>query len=170
MKKMNRFIIITFVMIISQLLLNSCGKKMQNDLPEWAIGPFERYKRNPILKPIGNGFESNHVYNPGVIISDQKIPAYPELPDTQFFMFYRAEDSQDRSSIGLALSDDGYHFRRYENNPILNPTEEYELPGGCEDARIVKYNEKYYMYYTGFHPGTGDHISLCLAVSDDLLN
>jgi len=170
MKKMNRFIIITFVMIISQLLLNSCGKKMQNDLPEWAIGPFERYKRNPILKPTGNGFESNHVYNPGVIISDQKIPAYPELPDTQFFMFYRAEDSQDRSSIGLALSDDGYHFRRYENNPILNPAEEYELPGGCEDARIVKYNEKYYMYYTGFHPGTGDHISLCLAVSDDLLN
>ena len=160
---------LSFLIIVS-LSFQFCGQSSQNDLPEWAIGPFARYEKNPILEPVGKGFESDHVYNPGVIITDQEIPAYPELPDTQFFMFYRAENQQDQSSIGLALSDDGYRFRRYDANPILKPTKDYELPGGCEDARIVKHDEKYYMYYTGFHAGKGDHISLCVAVSNDLLN
>jgi len=169
MEKLKIWRYFVFLIIIS-ISFQFCGQSEQGELPKWAIGPFTRYEKNPILEPVGEGFESDHVYNPGVIVTDQKIPAYPELPDTQFFMFYRAEDQQDRSSIGLALSDDGYRFRRYDDNPILKPTEDYELPGGCEDARIVKHNNKYYMYYTGFHPGKGDHISLCLAVSDDLIN
>ncbi len=37
------------------------------DLPEWAIGPFTNHEGNPILTPVGDGWESGFVYNPSVV-------------------------------------------------------------------------------------------------------
>jgi predicted GH43/DUF377 family glycosyl hydrolase len=33
---------------------------------------------------------------------------------------------------------------------VLVATEPYEVPGGCEDARIVEHNGTYHMTYTGY--------------------
>ena len=45
-------------------------------------------------------------------------------------------------------------------------TEPYELPGGCEDPRVVQVGGTYYMTYTGYD---GTSARLCLATSRNLL-
>jgi len=77
---------------------------------------FEKYEKNPILSPRGNGFESKAVFNPGVI-----------LDDGIFYMFYRAQDANGQSTIGLAQSKDGINFTRHPE-PVISPQYDYELP------------------------------------------
>ena len=45
-------------------------------------------------------------------------------------------------------------------------TQPFELPGGCEDPRVVQVGGTYYMTYTGYD---GTSARLCLATSRDLL-
>ncbi len=119
------------------------------------IGSFVKYENNPILRPQGTGFESKAVFNPGVI-----------LVDDTFYMFYRAQNESGQSTIGLAVSEDGINFTRYPE-PVISPEYDYELPGGCEDPRIVKIGNTYYITYTGYsHKGTPS----CLAMSKDLVH
>ena len=49
----------------------------------------------------------------------------------------------------------------------MEATEPYELPGGCEDPRVVRIRGVYYMTYTGYD---GVSARLCLATSRDLLS
>jgi predicted GH43/DUF377 family glycosyl hydrolase len=122
---------------------------------------FERYSHNPILSPIGDSWESKDVFNPTAIVRDDKV-----------YMLYRAEDNtgigqwNGTSRIGLAVSEDGIHFTRYPE-PVLVPTEPYELPGGCEDPRVTQIGNTYYLTYTAFN---GHSAHLCLATSQDLVH
>lgn len=126
------------------------------------IGPFVKYEGNPILLPQGVGFESKAVFNPAVIKDGET-----------FYMLYRAEDWSGKgwwngtSRIGLAYSDDGIHFERYPDNPVIGPEYDYEKPGGCEDPRLVKVDDTYYLTYTGYN---GQTARLCLATSEDLIH
>ena len=85
---------------------------------------------------------------------------------------YRAEDStgigewNGTSRIGLAESTDGFHFQRHDN-PVFGPEEEYELPGGTEDPRIVKIDGTFYLTYTAYD---GETARLAMASSKDLFN
>ncbi|PWK16409.1 glycoside hydrolase family 130 protein [Tumebacillus permanentifrigoris] len=125
------------------------------------LGPFEKYEKNPIMGPQGDSWESKDLFNPAAIVKDDKI-----------YMLYRAEDHTGEgiwngtSRIGLAISEDGIHFHR-EPEPVLSPTESYELPGGCEDPRVTQVGDTYYMTYTAYD---GKHARLCLATSKDLYN
>ncbi len=126
---------------------------------QWQLGPFEKYDGNPILIPQGNTWEAKDVFNPAAWTNGKKV-----------FMLYRAEDStgigkwNGTSRIGLATSTDGIHFKR-EPDPILEPTETWELPGGCEDPRINKIDETFYLTYTAYD---GETARLALATSKDL--
>ncbi len=117
---------------------------------------FEDYKGNPILEPTGKGFEAERVYNPAVIVMDDA-----------FWMFYRAE-AGDRCTgrIGLAKSQDGIHFTRHPE-PIIVPEHDYE-EYGCEDPRIVRFGDTYWLTYVGNSSKGPGHI--CLASSTDLVN
>jgi predicted GH43/DUF377 family glycosyl hydrolase len=88
------------------------------------------------MEPQGDGFEAMAVFNPTVIVEDGI-----------FYMLYRAEDRKGVSRIGLAESDDGINFVR-RPEPVLSPTERYEIWGGCEDPRVVKIEDTYYLTYT----------------------
>lgn len=131
----------------------------EEELPSWAIGPFTKFHRgcvqNPLLEPIGTDWESRNAYNPTVIVENGI-----------FYMLYRGEGENGVSQIGLAWSGDGIHWERYENNPVIRATEGYELPGGCEDPRVVKLDGTYYLTYTGYH----GVVDLCLATSNDLIH
>jgi len=123
----------------------------------WLL-PLERHCVEPILAPDPDvEFERAAVYNPAVIYDNE-----------MFYMIYRAEDTHDRyiSRLGLALSADGVNFRRYEKNPIVDN----DRPGeerGCEDPRVVKIGETFYMTYTAWD---GNKIDLALADSKDLVH
>lgn len=127
----------------------------------FPLGPFAKYEGNPILEPQGETWEAKDVFNPTAIVEDDKI-----------YLLYRAEDRagigkwNGTSRIGLAVSSDGIHFER-RSEPVLVPTEDYELPGGCEDPRVTQLDGIYYMTYTAYD---GEHARLCLAMSEDLVN
>ncbi len=123
---------------------------------DFPIGPFTDYEENPILSPRG-GFQSKRHYNP-TVIEEGGI----------FYMLYRAEtDDGLTGRIGLAESHDGFHFA-CNPEPVLTPDEDFDR-GGCEDPRIVKFEETYYLTYVG--NSQRYHVSnICLAASKDLLD
>ncbi len=153
----------TFWILIIACAFINCSNSSQNVASKFSL-PFEKIERaleNPILSPTELYWESKDVFNPTSIEVDGKIA-----------LLYRAEDStgigiwNGTSRIGLALSEDGIHFKK-EEKPVLEPTEPYELPGGCEDPRIVKIEGTYYLTYTAYD---GKTARLCLASSKDLYN
>lgn len=126
---------------------------------QWQLGPFEKHDGNPILVPGKNDWESKDVFNPAAWTDGKTV-----------YMIYRAEDStgigewNGTSRLGLAESTDGIHFNRH-SEPILEPTEPWELPGGCEDPRIVKIDDTFYLTYTAYD---GKNARLALASSRDM--
>jgi predicted GH43/DUF377 family glycosyl hydrolase len=120
----------------------------------WMIGPWVKYPHNPILTAGDYEWESKNVLNPSALVKDGKV-----------YLFYRAQNDKRVSSIGLAISEDGYNFEK-QSEPILVPTEKYEF-AGVEDPRIVEINGTYYMTYTGWIYHTN---YLCLAVSQDFIH
>jgi beta-1,2-mannosidase len=121
---------------------------------DYPLGPFVRDAANPILRPGTQPWESKFVFNPAAVVKDGLVQ-----------LLYRAQGPDLRSAIGLATSSDGVHFRR-RREPVLVATEPYELPGGCEDPRVVLAGGTYYMTYTGYD---GSSARLCLATSRDLV-
>jgi len=86
-------------------------------------------------------------------------------------MLYRAEDStgigdwNGTSRIGLATSRNGIDFDR-RPDPVYVPKDDFELPGGTEDPRIVKIDSTYYLTYTAYD---GETARLALASSTNLV-
>lgn len=107
---------------------------------------FERFEGNPILQPTHNGdWESKYVLNPTAIYDDGKV-----------HILYRAQNDDDTSVIGYAQTKDGFHITKKSDKPIYVPRipeEIREEPGfsGCEDARITKINDRFYMCYTAYN-------------------
>ena len=140
----------------------------------WALLPFTKVDSvNPVLEP-GNGvfidpiskrsirWEEKDVFNPAIVVKDGKL-----------YMLYRAQDRVGKpagtSRIGLAVSEDGYHFKR-DPAPVLYPDNDaekkYEWQGGCEDPRVVEDDQgTYYMTYTAYD---GQMARLLIATSRDL--
>lgn len=125
----------------------------------WGLGPFIKYPGNPIMTTRGSSWESHAIYNPAAWADG-----------TSVFLIYRAEGPTDEpgraftSRIGLATSADGIHFER-QAAPVMSPSEPYERAGGCEDPRIVKIKDSFYMTYTAFD---GVVARLAMAQSTDL--
>ncbi|HXB33544.1 MAG TPA: glycoside hydrolase family 130 protein [Puia sp.] len=143
---------------------------------DWALAPFTKVDSvNPVAGPSGALFldplrrgtvkwEEKDVFNPAIVVRKGKL-----------YMLYRAQDKIGRpagtSRIGLAVSEDGYHFVR-RPVPVLYPAEDkqkiLEWEGGCEDPRVVQ-DERgtYYMTYTAFDGRTA---RLLVATSSDLVH
>jgi len=125
---------------------------------------FKRYDKNPIIVPdTGKDYEKDATYNPCAILHENKI-----------FLIYRAEDKLKNavSQLCLAVSEDGYNFKKYENNPIIRPTMPEEKRG-CEDPRITKIRGTFYLTYTAYdgkHPERSENIYTALATSKDMYN
>lgn len=166
--------------LLSLLVLILCGCSGDSDKPagspDWAILPFVKLDSiNPVLVAGDNKFicpvrnaevqwDEKDVFNPAAVVRDGKI-----------FMIFRAEDAIGKhagtSRIGIAISDDGLHFKKMEM-PVLYPDHDslkiYEWEGGLEDPRIVESEDStYILTYTAYD---GAIARLCLATSKDLLN
>jgi predicted GH43/DUF377 family glycosyl hydrolase len=98
----------------------------------------ERYKKNPIISPNPNHeWEQGGVFNcAATIFNDEVLLLYRAIGNYETYI----------STLGLATSKDGYHFRTFDN-PIMKPEEEFEKYG-VEDPRITHLEGKYYITYT----------------------
>ena len=124
--------------------------------PAWAIGPFERYGGNPLLRPQGDGWESRNVYNPGVLFDQGHF--------RMLYRGHRANPSPRGSATPRART--ASPFTR-NPEPLIDATEPFEQKYGCEDARFFKCQGTYYTFYTGSKNG---HIAECEATSTDGLH
>lgn len=123
----------------------------------------EKYHGNPILKPNpANRWESQAVFNAGALYHNG-----------QFHMLYRAigEYEQYISRLGYAVSDDGVHFKRVSDEPVLFPEFDYER-WGCEDPRIMLIDGTVYVTYVALDRGENNEIFplTALATTDDFLS
>lgn len=109
----------------------------------------ERYQGNPILSPNSqNHWESLVTTNPGT---------WYDPESRQVIMLYRAAGDDDEHVIrlGLAVSDNGYDFKRVSDEPVFVPSANGFDAGCVEDPRIVKFGQYYYVTYATrhYHPG-----------------
>ena len=107
----------------------------------------KKYGNNPILRPNpANDWENLVVCNPG---------AWYE--NGIFYLLYRAAGDDDDHIIrfGLATSHDGVHFSRESDRPVFSPSTDGPDSGGVEDARVVKFDDEFYVTYAyrPFPPG-----------------
>lgn len=108
-----------------------------------------RYAGNPILSPDpAVSWESLVTTNPS---------AWYDEAAGRVLMLYRAAgtDAEHRIRLGLAVSEDGYHFRRVSDQPALSPSCSGFDAGCIEDPRIIKMGDWYYVTYATrpFPPG-----------------
>jgi predicted GH43/DUF377 family glycosyl hydrolase len=145
----------------------------------WALGPFEK-TAEPVLRPMPERtfrcpvrgeavcWAEKDVFNPAAVVRGGKV-----------HLLFRAEDAVaphvlGTSRVGLAVSDDGFHFTCHPE-PVLYPDRDdmlpYEWEAGCEDPRVVETEEddperRYVMTYTACD---GTLSRLAVATSPDLV-
>jgi len=115
----------------------------------------ERFEGNPIIEPNPeNEWESKYTLNPTAIYDDGKV-----------HILYRAQNQNDTSVVGYAVSRDGLHIDEKYQAPIYVPREDFEIrlePGnsGCEDARITRLGDMMYMCYTAYNGEDPAYVAL----------
>ncbi len=167
---MKKFLIFIQAVFFSIFLMQCTTKDEMTE--SWTLEGFIKVdSANPIMKPdIEQVFncpvagsvvqwEGKNVLNPTALIKNGKI-----------HLIYRAQDSMGTSRLGMAVSEDGIHFKK-NPTPILFPEKDsllkYEWKGGIEDPRIVGTEDgKYILTYTAYD---GKTARLCFAFSNDLL-
>jgi len=156
MMKRNKSLALPGLLLISFMLTSVIAGC---DNQGWQLSSFQKYDGNPILTPRGTTWQSKDVFNPTAWSTGETV-----------YLLYRAEDStgigqwNGTSRIGLATSSDGITFER-QAEPLLEPTESWELPGGMEDPRLVHIEDTFYLTYTAYD---GEIARLALASSPDM--
>jgi len=123
-----------------------------------------RSHENPILIPyLKHSWESKAAFN-----------GCPTRFKNNIYLLYRALSStrlhagveMELSTVGLAKSSDGIHFK--ERSQLIKPEYEWEN-FGCEDPRVTKLNGKYYIFYTALsrYPFVPEGIRIGVAITED---
>lgn len=93
----------------------------------WNIHP------EPIIDVGGPGsWDENHALDPASILHDGKV-----------FLYYTGSSPREDRTICLAVSEDGIHFTKYEQNPVI--------VGGAPE--VAYHDGTFYLYYWRTVPG-----------------
>jgi predicted GH43/DUF377 family glycosyl hydrolase len=124
-----------------------------------------RSEYNPLLSPMEeHPWEAAAAFN-----------GCPAIQGRKTVMVYRAMSEPDllkephlpMSTIGRADSSDGLHFE--DRKPLVLPDKDYDAYG-CEDPRVTKFGDTYYIFYTALSgiPFSAETIKVAVALSKDL--
>jgi beta-1,2-mannobiose phosphorylase / 1,2-beta-oligomannan phosphorylase len=133
--------------------------------PEGREGFCMRFNKNPIIAPVKkHSWESNAVFNPAAIDLDGRI-----------HIIYRASAGNNTSTMGYAVSRNGFNIDERLPMPVYIPRLDFEMKkiingnSGCEDPRIVKIGNTLYMFYTAYNGITVPRVAMtCIPVNDFL--
>lgn len=124
----------------------------------------ERHKENPIIKPIPeHSWESEYTLNPAAVYENGKA-----------HILYRAMGEDETSVLGYASSSNGVNIEERLSEPIYVPRQDFEKKrklgySGCEDPRITKIGDKFYICYTAHDGDDPTQIALSsISVADFL--
>jgi predicted GH43/DUF377 family glycosyl hydrolase len=125
-----------------------------------------RFEGNPIITPAFElDWQALATYNPAALYEDGKV-----------HILYRAQSINGTSVIGYAVSHDGFHIDENLDDPIYFPRESFEIKthstgnSGCEDPRITRIGDRYYMLYTAYDGTNPPRVALTSILVDDFLN
>ncbi len=126
---------------------------------------FVRFAGNPIITPaVELGWQQVATYNPAAIYEDGKV-----------HIIYRGQSKDGTSVFGYASSRDGLHIDENLHEPIYVPREKFELKSkehgnsGCEDPRITKIGDRFYMTYTAYDGATPPRVAVTTILVSDFL-
>ncbi|MFA5986587.1 MAG: hypothetical protein WC819_04555 [Parcubacteria group bacterium] len=125
----------------------------------------KRYPNNPILGPDRtHPWEAQAVFN-GCPIRDEK--GYHLLYRAQSSKQKHRQDTMEVSTIGHTFSEDGLSFTG-ERRQLIVPEKLWEQYG-CEDPRVTKIDDTYYITYTALSdfPHTPKGITIGVATTKD---
>ncbi len=133
--------------------------------PIQKVEKLTKFSGNPILEPTArHSWETQCVFNPAAIYEDGK-----------FYIVYRAMSQDNTSVLGLAISSDGFKIDDRLDKPIYIPRIDMEIKNqengfsGCEDPRITKIGDRFYMCYTAYNGIISPKVALTsIAVKDFL--
>jgi beta-1,2-mannobiose phosphorylase / 1,2-beta-oligomannan phosphorylase len=125
---------------------------------------FKRSDENPVLVPRYDvPWEARGAFNGCPVADDGKI-----------HIVYRAQSEPQEingvqmsvSSIGYAVSKDGIHFT--DRRQLVTPSEPWDR-FGCEDPRVTKIGDTYYIFYTALseYPFRAEGIRIGVALTKD---
>jgi predicted GH43/DUF377 family glycosyl hydrolase len=126
---------------------------------------FKRHAKNPIISPDKRfSWRCLATFNPAAIELEGNI-----------YILFRALSYDKTSSIGLAVTSDGFTIREILDTPIYVPRKPFEMklmPGhsGCEDPRAVKIGDKIYMFYTAYDNVNPPKVAVTSITINDFLN
>ncbi|MBL7155328.1 MAG: glycosidase [Candidatus Portnoybacteria bacterium] len=107
----------------------------------------KRYQNNPILKPNPrNQWEAGAVFNCSVVFDKNVFHLVYRAVASGFSSLPKWGYKNYISSIDYAASKDGINFQRH-SEPFIKPEYKWER-FGCEDPRIIKFENTYYIFYT----------------------
>lgn len=125
-----------------------------------------RYAKNPILEPIKKeSWRSMAVFNTAAVYEANKV-----------HLLYRAMSSDNTSTIGYISSDNGLDFTEESHEPIYVPRADFELKkssnsfSGCEDPRITKMDDYFYMFYTAYNGEQPPQVAMTKIKAKDFLS
>lgn len=138
----------------------------------------KRLEHNPLIAPrSNNSWEAFNTFNPAAIYDDGKV-----------HLLYRAQGYDYVSTLGYATSRDGIHIDERLDYPIYAPSRPFEKTsgikpfqvsaqymsgggyGGCEDPRITRIDDRYYLTYVAFDGINPPRIALTSISVDNFLN
>jgi len=150
------------------------GFKYNLDLLNRKQLRLEKHIDNPIITPnIENSWEAFNTFNPAAVYAGGKV-----------HILYRAQGYDYISSVGYAVSGDGFNIENRSDNPVFSPTMDFENNkktnanydfisgggyGGCEDPRITKIGNKIYMTYVAFDGWSPPRLALTSILVNDFL-
>jgi predicted GH43/DUF377 family glycosyl hydrolase len=127
---------------------------------------FIRFEENPIIAPILElDWQKRGTFNPAAVYEDGKV-----------HIVYRAQSDDGTSVLGYASSRDGVHIDERLDSPIYTPREDFEKKihatgnSGCEDPRITKINDRFFMTYTAYDGVNPPRIALTSIAINDFVN
>ncbi len=127
----------------------------------------QRFNKNPILTPKSTYFwQAEAVFNGCPVKKGEKT--YLVYRALSLPHFHRLGQQRMRvSNIGIAESFDGINFSNHKH--FIFPEYPWEK-FGCEDPRVTKLNDKYFIFYTALseYPPRADGIKIAVAVSEDM--
>jgi len=138
----------------------------------------QKHHQNPILSPISDHiWESQAVFNAAAVYEDGKV-----------HLIYRAVGNAGVSMLGYAASSDGITIDERHRHPIYVPRQPFEgspaenaspYPspyvsghswGGCEDPRLARVGDRFYLTYVAFDGWSPPRLALSSIASSDFLS
>ncbi len=121
-----------YIIYLLPLLLTTCRQEQSQPPLE-----FTAYDHNPVLIH-GEPGSWDEIY-----MACPFIVRHAEI----FYLFYQGLNTNGIKAIGVATSDDGYHFTKYGSNPVLKPDGHGFDAYGIGQPVVVKNDSGWVMYY-----------------------